>query len=84
MFNNKAINGAGAQAFDCKRKNLWIGLLLEEMKYLMFLSLVSRQSQELRVGTQRTMRPEFGGKWEVECLSTRLPLSTLLHAGYSV
>ena len=36
-----------------------------------------------------TMPPEFGGKWGVECLNTRLPLPTLLYttsasAGYIV
>ena len=30
------------------------------------------------------MPPEFGGKWEADCLNTRVPLSTLLHEGYSV
>ena len=30
------------------------------------------------------MPQEFGGKFGAECLNTRLPLPTLLHAGYSV
>ena len=30
------------------------------------------------------MPPEISGKWGVESLKTRLPLSTLLHVGYSV
>ena len=28
--------------------------------------------------------PEFGGKRRAECVNTRLPLSTLLRAGYTV
>ena len=30
------------------------------------------------------MSPKFGGKWGMECFNTRLPLPTLLCAGYSV
>ena len=34
--------------------------------------------------TQHAMPPEFGRKWETECLNNRFPLPTLLYAGYSV
>ena len=34
--------------------------------------------------TQHAMPPEFGRKWETECLNTRFPLPTLLCARYSV
>ena len=34
--------------------------------------------------TEYTMPPELGGKWATEYLNTRLPLPTLLCAGYSV
>ena len=30
------------------------------------------------------MSPECGGKGGAECLNTRLPLSTLLQAGYNI
>ena len=30
------------------------------------------------------MSQEFCGRWEAKCLSIRLPLPTLVHAGYSV
>ena len=38
----------------------------------------------LSFAAQHTMPPKFGRKWGAECLNTRLPLPTLLHAGYSV
>ena len=34
--------------------------------------------------TQHAMPPEFGRKWETECLDTRFSLPTLLCVGYSV
>ena len=45
---------------------------------------MSKQSAALSYATQHAMLSEFGGKWEAEFRNTRLPLSTLLHAGYSV
>ena len=46
---------------------------------------MSRQSAALRSATQcHAMPPEFGRKWETECLNTRFSLITLLWAGYSV
>ena len=30
------------------------------------------------------MLPELGEKWGTECLNTKYPLPTLLHAGFSV
>ena len=34
--------------------------------------------------TKHVMPPEFGRKWETECLNTRFPLPALLCAGYRV
>ena len=40
---------------------------------------------EAKCGVEfRNSPPEFGGKWEVEYFNTRLPLSILVQAGYSV
>ena len=47
-------------------------------------SCVAKQSAELGSATQHEMTPEYGVKWETECLNTKLPLPTLLCAGYSV
>ena len=52
--------------------------------YFHFFALVSKQSVALRSATQHAMPPELGRKWATECLNTRLPLPTLLCAGYSV
>ena len=46
--------------------------------------MMSRQSAALSSATQFAMPPEFGGKWETDCLITRFPLPTLLFAEYSV
>ena len=45
---------------------------------------VSRQSATLSFATQHTMPSKFGGKWGMECLSTRFSLPTLLCARYTV
>ena len=45
---------------------------------------MSRLSTALSSATQHAMPPEFGRKWETECLNTRFTLPTLLCAGYSV
>ena len=45
---------------------------------------MSKQRAALSSATQHTLPTEFGGKWGTECLNTRLPLPTMLCAGYSV
>ena len=47
-------------------------------------TLVQRKTAALSFDTRHAMSLAFGGKWDTDCLSTRLPLPTLLHAGYSV
>ena len=42
------------------------------------------QSAAMSSAAQIAMPSEFGRKWEEEYLNTELPLSNLLHAGYSV
>ena len=61
-----------------RRWNIYLNL------YFHFFALVSRQSAALNSGTQHAMPPEFGRKWGTECLITKVPLPTLLGAGYSV
>ena len=39
---------------------------------------MSRQSAALSSATQHAMPPEFGRKWESECLNTRFPLPTAI------
>ena len=41
-------------------------------------------SAALSSATQHAMPPEFGRKWETECLNTMFPLPTLLCTRYSV
>ena len=38
----------------------------------------------LSSATQHAIPPEFGRKWETECLNTKYPLPIPLCAGYSV
>ena len=73
------------KACNFKRDRLWVRFSLEKMKYLIFLffARVSKQNPELSFNSQHGMPPEFNGKWEGECLNTRLPPPNLL-AGYSV
>ena len=52
--------------------------------YFHFFALVFRQKRGASSATQHAMPPELGGEWETECLNTRLPMPTLLCAGYSV
>ena len=59
---------------------------LEEVKYLfkfIFSLLCSgvEQGAVLSSTTEQAMSPEFGGKWETECLNTKSPLPSLLCAG---
>ena len=61
-----------------RRWNIYLNL------YFRFFALVSRTSAALSSATQHAMPPEFGKKWEMECLNTRFPLPTLLCAGYGV
>ena len=44
----------------------------------------TRENAALNPATQHAMPPEFGRKWQTECLNTRFPLPTLLCAGYSM
>ena len=53
----------------CKRYRLWVRFPLETMKY--FVSIFSFEAKR-------------EAKWEAKCLNTKLPLLTLLYAGYSV
>ena len=87
IFIVEASRGAAAQSatvkptgfgFDLhsRRWNIYLNL------YFHLLALVSRQSAALNSVTQHAMPPEFGRKWETECLITRFPLLTLLFAGY--
>ena len=58
---------------------------LEEMKYLLiFLRSGVEARESLSSATQHAMLPEFDGNGGTECLNNRLPLPTLLCAGYSV
>ena len=43
---------------------------------------VEALSAALTSATQHAMPLEFGRKWGTGCLNTRLPLPTLLYAGY--
>ena len=52
--------------------------------YFHFFALVSKQSAALNSAPQHAMPLKFGGKWRTKCLNTRIPLPTLLWAGYSV
>ena len=56
------------------------------IKYLIFSFLRSGVEAKRGVELCHLTRnaSKFGGKWGVECLDTKLPLSTLLHTGYSV
>ena len=54
------------------------------MAYFHFFALVSSQIAALSSALHHAMLPEFSGKWRAECLNTKLPLPTLLQAGYSV
>ena len=57
----------------------------EIFNYIFISSLWCRgESAALSSATQHAMPPEIGEKWETEYLNTRLPLPTLLCAGYSV
>ena len=49
--------------------------------YFHFFALVWRQSAVLSSATQHAIHPDFGTKWEMECLYTRFPLPTLPCAG---
>ena len=46
--------------------------VIEEVKYFHFFALVSRLSASFSSVTQHAMPPEFGEKWEAECLNTKL------------
>ena len=46
--------------------------------YFHFFALESEQGEALSSATQLAMPPEFGVKWETECLNTRFPLPILL------
>ena len=61
-----------------RRWNIYLNL------YFNFFAQVSILSAALNSATQHAMPPEFCRKWGTECLNTRLPLPTLLSAGYSV
>ena len=61
-------------------KSCWQILFL----YFHFFALVSRLSAAFSSATQHAMPPEFGRKWETECLNTRFSLPTMLCVGYSM
>ena len=70
---------------DCKRKWLWVQSPREEMKYLLeFLFLHFGVKAKRDVEFRHLMPSEFGGMWGKHYRNTRLPLPTLLCAGYSV
>ena len=53
-------------------------------RIFILIYMVSRYSAALSFAIQHAIPPEFGGKWETECVNTRFPLPTVLCAGYSV
>ena len=65
-----------------RRWNIYLNLYFEYIT--IYLILVSRLTVALSSATQHAMCPEFGRKWETECLNTRFPLPTEMYARYSV
>ena len=66
---------------------LWVRSSLEEIKYFIFSFLrygVEAKSTTSSSTTQHAMGPEISGIWGAEYLTTRLPLPTVLYAGYNV
>ena len=82
-----------ATRLRCHRDKLWVRFPFAEIKYLIFMhffALVLTNSAALSSANllicwwRSAMPPKFGGKWGAECFNSRLPLPTLLHAGYIV
>ena len=85
----EASRGAGAQSVTVKSTGSGVRSPLEEVKYLFkfifpFLRSSVEQSAALNSSIQLKIPPELVRKSGTECLNTRLPLPTLLCAGYSV
>ena len=85
----EASRGVGAQSMPVNR--LVVGSIPtwgDEIFIYIYIIISSTwcrgKSAALSSATQHAMPPEFGGKWETECLNTRFPRPTLLCAGYSV
>ena len=73
-----------AQACDCNRNRFWVRFPLEEITCLIFLfllSIIEMKIATLCSGTQHYTSPEFGRKWEEDCLNTSLPPPTLVICG---
>ena len=70
-----------AQGHECVTVNVTgRGFDPHSMKYLLkFISSFLRSRVK-----KHAMPPEFGGKWETECLTVHRVLFALLCAGYSV
>ena len=74
------------QGYDCKREMLWVRFPLEEMKYLIniYITLLWCPGKvQLNPQYLQNLESPEPGKCGVECLGTRLFLSTLLHVGLS-
>ena len=62
---------------------LWVPSPLYLNLNFHFFTLMLRPSAALSSATQHAKALDFGGKWETECLNTRISLPTMLCAGYS-
>ena len=84
---NKHFTASNLVDTDYKRQSInalsRVGFKLRYVSKEVFIAKINAIAA-LSSATQHAIPSEFGRKWGTECLKTRFPLSTLLHAGYSV
>ena len=68
---------AGAQSVTAGVKGSIPTRINDILSISIFFALESRQRSALSSSAQHATPPEFGGKWEAECLNTMFPLPSI-------